>query len=109
MAVYRGSIADGPAGQLVANTPAAWHAALDWLIRNQELRRSTALRARSAFLSQASLASQAETRRAVLQQLLPNRWHDAGAALRAGAAALTITHGSTDQVARKRRHSGRGR
>jgi hypothetical protein len=26
---YRGSIADGPAGQLVQNDHAAWHAALD--------------------------------------------------------------------------------
>jgi glycosyltransferase involved in cell wall biosynthesis len=109
MAVYRGSIADGPAGQLVANHPAAWHAALEWLIRDQELRRATALRAHEAFLSQASLASQAGTRRAALQQLLPDRAHDAGAVLRTEAPALTITHGSTDRVARKRRHSGRGR
>ena len=109
MPVYRGSIADGPAGQLVANHQAAWHAALEWLIRDQDFRRSTAPRARAAFLTRASLASQAETRRVALEQLLPDRWHDAGAVLRAGAPALTITHGSTDPIARKRRHSGRGR
>lgn len=69
-AVYRGSIADGRAGQLVANTPAAWYAALTWLIRNWDLRRSTAARSRQAFVAQASLASQTDTRRNALQRLL---------------------------------------
>ena len=67
-AVYRGSIADGPAGQLVANTPAAWYAALTWLIRNWDLRRSIAARSRQAFLAQSSLASQAEARRSALSR-----------------------------------------
>jgi glycosyltransferase involved in cell wall biosynthesis len=67
--VYRGSIADGPAGQLVANNPASWHAALDWLIRNQDLRQSRATGARQAFLARATLASQADARRAALSQV----------------------------------------
>jgi glycosyltransferase involved in cell wall biosynthesis len=71
--VYRGSIADGPAGQLVANDPRFWHAALDWLIRNQDLRQSSAMRAYEALLSQATLANQAETRRAAWARLLPDR------------------------------------
>jgi glycosyltransferase involved in cell wall biosynthesis len=108
-AVYRGSIADGPAGQLVANDPTAWHAALEWMVRDQDFRRSTARRAREAFLARASLASQAETRFAALQQLLPDRWHDADAFLQAATPALTITHDATDPVTGKRRHRGRGR
>ena len=68
--VYRGSIADGPAGQLVANEHAAWHAALDWLIRNQDLRQCTAKGAREAFLTHATLASHADTRRKALADLL---------------------------------------
>ena len=71
--VYRGSIADGPAGQLVANDRSVWHAALDWLIRNQDLRQSSAMKAYQSFLAQATLANQADTRRAALAQLLPNR------------------------------------
>jgi hypothetical protein len=107
--VYRGSIADGPAGQLVANDPAAWHAALEWLIRDQALRKATARRAREAFLAQASLASHADDRLAALLRLLPQRTHGADAFLPAAGTALTIEHGSTDPVIRKRRHSGRGR
>jgi glycosyltransferase involved in cell wall biosynthesis/GT2 family glycosyltransferase len=69
--VYRGSIADGPAGQLVANNPQAWHAALDWMIRDQALRAATLVRARAAFLAGATLAGQAEARRAALERALP--------------------------------------
>jgi glycosyltransferase involved in cell wall biosynthesis len=107
--VYRGSIADGPAGQLVANDPRAWHAALDWLIRNQDLRRSTAMRARDAFLAQATLASHAPIRLAALTQLLADRALDRNASLRDMSPALTIRDGSTDTVTRTRRHSGRRR
>ena len=73
MPVYRGSIADGPAGQLVSNTPAAWYAALTWLVRNRDLRRTVAGRSRNAFLAGASLASQADVRRSALSRLLPVR------------------------------------
>jgi GT2 family glycosyltransferase/glycosyltransferase involved in cell wall biosynthesis len=67
--VYRGSIADGPAGQLVPNTPAAWYAALTWLLRNRDERQAIAARSRDAFLRRASLASQAESRRDALTRL----------------------------------------
>jgi glycosyltransferase involved in cell wall biosynthesis len=107
--MYRGSIADGPAGQLVANDHRTWHAALDWLIRNQHLRASTAMRAREAFLSQATLASHAETRLAAWMRLLPNRTIDHRAGLRDAPAALTIPNGATDPVTRKRRYGGGGR
>jgi glycosyltransferase involved in cell wall biosynthesis len=106
---YRGSIADGPAGQLVANDPIAWHAALDWLIRNEELRHASALRAHQAFLAGGTLASQADARRAGLMRLLPDRTGDGVGDLRAGAAALTISDAQTHPVTRKRRHTARGR
>jgi glycosyltransferase involved in cell wall biosynthesis len=105
--VYRGSIADGPAGQLVPNDHRAWHAALDWLIRNQSLRETGAIRAYEAFLAQGTLAGQAVTRRAALTRLLPDGGQ--GIALRDAPSALTIPHGSTDPATRKRRHRGRGR
>ena len=75
--VYRGSIADGPAGQLVANDPRAWYAALAWLIRNRALRVSAAAGARAAFLATSSLAVQAKTRRAAWIRLLHKRRADA--------------------------------
>ena len=107
--VYRGSIADGPAGQLVPNDPLAWHATLDWMIRNPDLRTRTATGARAAFLAKATLASDADTRQAALTNLLPERTIGRGASLRDTPSALIIRHGSTDPVTRKRRHSGRGR
>jgi glycosyltransferase involved in cell wall biosynthesis len=67
--VYRGSIADGPAGQLVPNTPAAWYAALTWLLRNRDERQAIAARSRDAFLTRASLVSQADIRRNALTRL----------------------------------------
>lgn len=67
---YRGSIADGPAGQLVANHPQAWHAALDWLIRDHALRQSTATSAHAAFHAHATLASQPNPRRKACEALL---------------------------------------
>jgi len=103
--VYRGSIADGPAGQLVANDAGAWHAALDWLIRNQTLRQSLTTAARAAFFDCGTLAGQAKERRAALAALLPDRGSD----LRRGAAALTIAYDPTDPVTRKRRPGHRGR
>jgi GT2 family glycosyltransferase/glycosyltransferase involved in cell wall biosynthesis len=76
---YRGSIADGAAGQLVANSPAAWYAALNWMLRNRDARREAAARSRDAFLAQASLASQAEMRRDAWTRLLRVRTADAAA------------------------------
>lgn len=71
--VYRGSLADGPAGRLVANSETAWYAALDELIRHRDLRSRIAGQARAAFLERASLASQATARRAALHRLLETR------------------------------------
>jgi GT2 family glycosyltransferase/glycosyltransferase involved in cell wall biosynthesis len=78
-AVYRGSIADGPAGQLVANDPAAWYAALSWVVRNRDARRDAADRSRNAFLAQGSLASQAAIRRSAWTRLFGMRNTDAAA------------------------------
>ncbi len=75
--VYRGSVADGPAGRLVANTDAAWYAALDRLIRDRDTRHDIAGRAREAFLASASLASQATVRRDALLRLCGVRSSDA--------------------------------
>jgi glycosyltransferase involved in cell wall biosynthesis len=68
--VYRGSIADGPAGLVVPNSEAAWYAALDVWLRDRDRRLAIAGRARAAFLAGASLASQAEVRRAAWVRLL---------------------------------------
>jgi GT2 family glycosyltransferase/glycosyltransferase involved in cell wall biosynthesis len=77
--VYRGSIADGPAGRLVANSAAAWYAALDRLLRNPDERQAIASRSRDAFLAQASLASQAEIRHSAWSRLAAVRKSDAAA------------------------------
>jgi glycosyltransferase involved in cell wall biosynthesis len=100
---YRGSLADGPAGQLVPNDPVAWHASLDWLIRGQDLRRRFAVQARDAFVTGGSLASVATQRVAALQSLQPTSF------LRDAAVALTIPHDQSHSAPRTRRHSGRGR
>ncbi len=63
--VYRGSLADGVAGQLVPNDAGAWLDALAGLVRDQALWRHYANGARAAFLAQASLQSQATIRRDV--------------------------------------------
>ncbi len=67
---YRGSLADGPAGRLVPNSQAAWYDALNWLMRNEDFRRTVAAGARTAFLAHGTLASQAKQRRETWQQLL---------------------------------------
>jgi glycosyltransferase involved in cell wall biosynthesis len=77
--VYRGSIADGPAGQLVSNSPEAWYAALDWLLRNRDLRRGIAAGSRGAFLGRSSLVSQADVRRSALSRLVSIRKNNAAA------------------------------
>jgi glycosyltransferase involved in cell wall biosynthesis len=48
--VYRGSLADGPAGRLVANSADAWYAAIDLLLRDPDQRRGLAAGARDAWL-----------------------------------------------------------
>ncbi|HVZ10174.1 glycosyltransferase [Rhodopila sp.] len=64
--VYQGSLADGPAGRLVANDPAAWYAVLDRLMRDQTERRHLVRAARPAFLAAGTLGGQAGPRRAAL-------------------------------------------
>jgi hypothetical protein len=63
--VYRGSLADGIAGRLVANTPDAWYAALDELIRDVERRTALMTSARSNFTG---LGSHAAPRRDALHK-----------------------------------------
>jgi glycosyltransferase involved in cell wall biosynthesis len=68
---YHGSLADGPAGQLVSNDPRAWHATLDWLIRDHNLRRSIAQQARQTLVETGTLHGDGERRRAAWTSLLP--------------------------------------
>jgi glycosyltransferase involved in cell wall biosynthesis len=79
--VYRGSIADGPAGRLVPNTPEAWYAALDILVRDAVTRRQMMAAARDAFAGQASLSNYAPVRREALRKAL-----QAGASITVSAA-----------------------
>jgi len=65
---YRGSVADGPAGQLVPNNPESWYAAISWAIRDQTLRQTGYQRSRAAFAKSGTLASQSEQRRAALAE-----------------------------------------
>jgi glycosyltransferase involved in cell wall biosynthesis len=102
--VYRGSIADGPAGQLVRNDPFSWQAALDWLIRNQALRASRTSQARTAFLSQGTLATQAPLRLDAWRRLLPDRKLEATTALHQKPLTLTMSHDEVEPATRKRRH-----
>jgi glycosyltransferase involved in cell wall biosynthesis len=76
-AVYRGSVADGPAGRLVANSEADWYRAVDDLLRDRDRRLALAGGAHAAFLARASLASQGRHRRDAWMQLLERRRTDA--------------------------------
>ena len=73
MSVYRGSIADGLAGHLVANTSAAWYAAIDRFMRDPDARRAVAGRSRAAFLAQASLVKQGAGWRTAWMNVLKDR------------------------------------
>jgi hypothetical protein len=79
MAVYRDSIADGPAGTLVANDPLAWYAELSRRLRNRDWLLSAATQTRQAFLEQASLASHVKLRRAAWRRALATKRTDAAA------------------------------
>ena len=72
-AVYRGSLADGMVGHLVANEAGAWLDALAGLVRDQMRWRQFAGGARAAFVSQASLQSQASDRHGTWSQLVRAR------------------------------------
>jgi GT2 family glycosyltransferase/glycosyltransferase involved in cell wall biosynthesis len=69
--VYRGSVADGPGGELVTNDEAAWFIALRELVANPGRRLRMGAAALAAFRLQGTLASQAETRRRALLNALP--------------------------------------
>ena len=64
VAVFQGSLADGAGGMLVANTEAAWYAALSRLVRDGALRRALADAGRSAFAARGTLAANAAAWRA---------------------------------------------
>ena len=68
--VYRGSIADGAAGQLVPNTTEAWYGALNWLIRDQATLNARTAQARKTFPATGTLISDAGHRRDTLKRAL---------------------------------------
>jgi glycosyltransferase involved in cell wall biosynthesis len=60
---YRGSLADGPGGMLVAPDDDAWFSAMALMVRNADLRHGLAGGAREAFLRTGTLAAQSVARR----------------------------------------------
>jgi GT2 family glycosyltransferase/glycosyltransferase involved in cell wall biosynthesis len=60
VAAYQGSLADGPGGELVPGTTAAWYEALSRLIRDAGLRRRLAEDGARHFQASGTLASQAD-------------------------------------------------
>ncbi len=65
--VYRGSLADGPGGLLVANRPEAWYAAMSRLVRDGALRRRLGQAAMESLRASGTLSSQAAQRREAWQ------------------------------------------
>lgn len=88
--VYRGSIADGVDGALVANDQAAWLAALSDMVQRPERRRQMGAAAFARFQREGTLASQAETRRWALRKAAPTFW----SAVQAGTAPRTLQDGT---------------
>jgi glycosyltransferase involved in cell wall biosynthesis len=70
---FRGSLADGPGGMLVANDTASWHSALAMLTDGSRRRHALADGARAALLAEHTLASQAAARRALWHSLTSPR------------------------------------
>ncbi len=60
VAVYRGSVADGPGGMLVPNNEDAWYAALCRLVRDTDLRRRLGQGAWEGFQSAGTLAARSD-------------------------------------------------
>lgn len=60
--VYRGSLADGPGGMLVANEAGAWYAALSRLVRDRPLLQALQQGAKATLQAKGTLASQARAR-----------------------------------------------
>lgn len=61
---YRGSLADGTGGMLVANAVDDWYDALQFLMRNPRLRQTLSDGARTALAAEHTLSAQAPARRA---------------------------------------------
>jgi GT2 family glycosyltransferase/glycosyltransferase involved in cell wall biosynthesis len=72
MPVYRGSLADGPGGQLVADSEDAWYNAISWLIRDRAARLRLGEGARAALQQDGTLAAQAVSRRALWETAFAN-------------------------------------
>jgi glycosyltransferase involved in cell wall biosynthesis len=70
---FRGSLADGAGGMLVANTRAAWQAALAELIDDPRRRLALAKGARAAFVADHTLAAQAAARKKLWHSLVRPR------------------------------------
>jgi glycosyltransferase involved in cell wall biosynthesis len=87
MPVFRGSLADGPGGMLVENTPNAWYAAVALLAGDPRRRRAMAEGAHVAFLARHTLSVQAEARRAAWHALSPGTVDDMPAPARRAARA----------------------
>jgi hypothetical protein len=88
--VFAGSLADGPGGMLVANTPQSWHAALALVANDPRRRIAMAEGARAALGTDHTLAAQAPARRAA--------WH-ALTAKRTAAAAAPVRRRNTGALA----------
>jgi glycosyltransferase involved in cell wall biosynthesis len=86
MPVYRGSLADGAGGRLVANHPDAWYRALSELVRDPKLRERLRQGAARCFLEFGTLAAQAAARRGMWQQAAVQR-----SKAKQGAARKTAT------------------
>jgi glycosyltransferase involved in cell wall biosynthesis len=67
---YRGSLADGPGGYLVANEPDAWEQAIERMIRLDRTRREKAVAGREALIRSGLLVAQAAARQAALGAVL---------------------------------------
>ena len=66
VAVYRGSVADGLGGMLVANTTGAWYTALSRLVRDTDLRRRLGQGAWAAYAARGTLKTGAAAWRSAL-------------------------------------------
>jgi glycosyltransferase involved in cell wall biosynthesis len=80
MDVYRGSIADGPGGMLVRESPAAWFEALSRLTRDWHLRQRLRAGARAGVAGYTLAAQAAERRRAWMELRRPLRRRVSGRA-----------------------------
>ena len=88
MPVFRGSLADGPGGMLVAERAEAWYAALAQLTNDPYRRHSLAIGGRAAFLALHTLGAQAAERQLAWHALFGAK---RPAANRVGKGASNLT------------------